>query len=56
MPAFMTIPVGQGIPSRLLPSRACFRLPDAQIYKTIKMGTKNLKNKKPEKCLLEQNV
>jgi len=39
MSAFMTIPVNQGIPSRLLSSRAFFRLPDAQMYETIKMGT-----------------
>jgi hypothetical protein len=28
----VTISVGQGIPDRLLPSRACFRLLDKQIY------------------------
>jgi hypothetical protein len=41
----MTIPVGQDIPERLLPSRACFRLLDWQISKVLSLFFKVLKNK-----------
>jgi hypothetical protein len=51
----MSIPAGQDIPSRLLPSAPVSAYLTHK-YKTIKMGTENLKNKKPEKCPLEQNV
>jgi len=41
----VTISVGQGIPDRLLPSRACFRLLDKQIYVHILYKVYGHKNK-----------
>lgn len=41
----VTISVGQGIPDRLLPSRACFRLLDKQIYEHILYKVYRHKNK-----------